>query len=289
MTLCGTLVTAHDFEVDGIYYNYGMDHQQGTHGPGASYVEVAASSNYSGNVVIPPTVTYGGKTYHVIYINSGAFKNCINLKTITIPSSIRSLGYRTFQGCTALDTLYYNAKSCSGQSTFPEELPFYNLNISTIIIGDSVQTIPYYFVYGLKSLKSLHFGNSLTYIDNYAFYGCSKLKQITLPYSIQGIGNYAFYNCEDLTDVTCMAVTPPSMGNYYTIYPAYYMATLHVPERSVNAYMATDWWNRFLTIIGDANDGNPTDDLDYMKCDTNGDGEVNIADVNRVIDAILSH
>jgi len=26
---------------------------------------------------------------------------------------------------------------------------------------------------------------------------------------------------------------------------------------------------------------------DYMKCDVNNDGEVNIADVNKVIDAIL--
>jgi len=43
--------------------------------------------------------------------------------------------------------------------------------------------------------------------------------------------------------------------------------------------------------VGDApnNDGNNPIETQIDKCDTNGDGEVNIADINTVIDAILSN
>ena len=84
-------------------------------------------------------------------------------------------------------------------------------------------------------------------------------------------------------------MTPPSMGDYYAIYPSYYMATLHVPERSVEAYRATDWWSHFINIVGDASEDSSNPNTSAIdKCDTNDDGEVTIADVNRVIEAILN-
>lgn len=80
------------------------------------------------------------------------------------------------------------------------------------------------------------------------------------------------------------------MKSYDCTYPAYYMAMLHVPERSVEAYRATDWWSCFLNIVGDASEDSTIPSTPITdKCDTNGDGEVNIADVNKIIDAILSH
>ena len=69
----------------------------------------------------------------------------------------------------------------------------------------------------------------------------------------------------------------------------YNHAPLHVPSGSERAYMADSGWGQFLNIIGDADEVNPGGDDDYLKCDVNGDGEVNIADVNKVIDAILGH
>ena len=74
MSMAGAKVSAHDIEVansDGktIYYTYNTD---GTSVSvtfrGTSYSSY--SNEYTGDVVIPETVTYGGKTYSVTSIGS---------------------------------------------------------------------------------------------------------------------------------------------------------------------------------------------------------------------------
>ena len=75
---------AHDFEVDGIYYNKNAD---------ATSVTVTFRGNsynahydeYSGNVVIPSSVTYSGNTYAVTSIGERAFSDCKGLTSISIP------------------------------------------------------------------------------------------------------------------------------------------------------------------------------------------------------------
>ena len=259
--LLPTFGTAHNFEADGIYY-YIVN--------GNKVVVTFRNDVYSiypdryvGNVTIPSTVTYNGTTYSVTAIGSDAFHGCSGLTSVTIPNSVTSIGSSAFSECTGL---------------------------TSVTIPNSVTSIDSYAFYGCSSLTSVTIPNSVTSIGPKAFEECRKLRTVSLPYSLMSIGSSAFYYCEDLTDVICLAVTPPSMGNYSCIYPAYYMATLHVPERSLEAYKATDWWSCFINMVGDAfEDGTIPSTPVTDKCDTNGDGEVNIADVNKVIDAILSH
>ena len=113
------------------------------------------------------------------------------------------------------------------------------------------------------------------------------MSSVIIGSSVSSIGQDAFNSCEVLANVTCLPVTPPVINGENCFYPAYLFATLHVPAQSVEAYKTAPYWIRFSNIMGDANEDDFLDD--YMKCDTNGDGEVNIADVNKVIDAILSH
>lgn len=142
---------------------------------------------------------------------------------------------------------------------------------------------------GRTGITSITLPNCLTSIGGSAFYGCKSLTSITIPYSVISIGSSAFYHCENLQDITCLAVTPPTTGDYYCFFPVYYMeaTTLHVPERSLEAYKAYNYWSYFLNIEGDAADFSPTTN-NTDKCDTNGDGEVTIADINTVINRILS-
>lgn len=62
---------------------------------------------------IPSTVKAGGKTYKVTAIASGAFKNCKNLKQITISGNITSIGSAAFQGCSTLRTVKIGSKVSS--------------------------------------------------------------------------------------------------------------------------------------------------------------------------------
>ena len=81
---------AHSFEVDGIYYKKNADGTSVTVTyRGNSYNEY--SDEYSGNVVIPSSVTYSGNTYSVTSIGNWAFSYCRGLTSITIPNSVTSI------------------------------------------------------------------------------------------------------------------------------------------------------------------------------------------------------
>ena len=48
-------------------------------------------SKYSGDVVIPASVTYGGNTYVVTRICDSAFSGCTGLTSVEIPSTVTSI------------------------------------------------------------------------------------------------------------------------------------------------------------------------------------------------------
>ena len=87
---------AYDAEVNGIYYNFSGNTATVT------YLYYQSSSNtaaYSGNIVIPPSVKYEGKTYNVTSIGPRAFFNCTSLNSITIPNSVTSICNGAFSDC----------------------------------------------------------------------------------------------------------------------------------------------------------------------------------------------
>ncbi|MEE0804495.1 MAG: leucine-rich repeat domain-containing protein, partial [Prevotellamassilia sp.] len=101
--LCSISVSAYDFEVDGIYYNF-TSHTDMT-------VEVTYQdydyNGYSGAVTIPETVTdpYYVETYSVTSIGMHAFKECSDLTSVAIPNSVTSIGGSAFYGCSGLTSV----------------------------------------------------------------------------------------------------------------------------------------------------------------------------------------
>ena len=61
-----------------------------------------SDDEYSGTINIPATVGYDGAIYNVTSIGNGAFRNCSNLKSITIPESVKIIGDNAFYNCTSL-------------------------------------------------------------------------------------------------------------------------------------------------------------------------------------------
>ena len=77
---------AFDFYSDGFYYLIEGDDQVGVTWNGAG-------NTYSGNVVIPETVTYGGTTYMVTKVEANTFTACPDLTRVTIPATVRTVIY----------------------------------------------------------------------------------------------------------------------------------------------------------------------------------------------------
>ena len=89
---CCNAVWAYDIEVDGIYYNITSLTDL--------TVEVTKGDNeYSGDIVIPSTITYKSKTLTVTSIQGWAFNDSFGLTSIVIPNSVTSIGEFAFSSC----------------------------------------------------------------------------------------------------------------------------------------------------------------------------------------------
>ena len=199
MMLCVALPTfAHDFEVNGIYYNY-LDETAKTvsvtYG-GSSYNSY--SNEYTGAVSIPSSVTYNSTTYSVTSIGERAFSCCSGLTSITIPNSVTTIGSEAFRSCTGLTSV-----TIPNSVTTIDSYAFYRCTgLNSVNIPNSVTTISdkaFYYCYGLTSVT---IPNSVTSIGFEAFRDCSGLTSVTIPNSVTSIGGSAFYNCTGLTSIT---------------------------------------------------------------------------------------
>ena len=133
------------------------------------------------------------------FIRGEAFSGCSNLTSITIPSSVISIGGGAFKNCNSLTSVVWNAKKCNDFSS-SSSTPFTSA-VTSFTFGDEVEYIPAYLCYQMSNLASVSIPNSVTSIGNVAFYKCSRLTSVTIPNSVTSIGNQAFYDCYRLTSV----------------------------------------------------------------------------------------
>ena len=86
---------AYDFKSDGIYYKILSEEE---HTCEVTYGSVNYN-DYSGDIVIPSVVQYGGNEYAVVGIGEDAFAYCRDLATVSIPSSVTTIGAYAFLYC----------------------------------------------------------------------------------------------------------------------------------------------------------------------------------------------
>lgn len=197
--LCVALPTfAHDFEVNGIYYNY-LDKTAKTVAvtyKGSSYNSY--SNEYTGAVSIPSSVTYNSTTYSVTSIGDGAFSKCTGLTSVSIPNSVTSIGDGAFWNCTGLTSVTIpNSVTTIGDCAFE-----YCSGLTSVTIPNSVTTIGVFAFAYCRGLTSVTIPNSVTTIGVFAFCGCRGLTSVIIPNSVTSIGDWAFEDCTGLTSVT---------------------------------------------------------------------------------------
>ena len=188
-------------------------------------------------------------------IGSYAFDGCKGLTSITIPNSVTSIGYGAFCRCssnlTSLkvesgNTKYDSRNNCN--AIIETETNTLILGCKNTVIPNSVTSIGDYAFDGCKGLTSVTIPNSVTSIGFEAFYGCSGLTSITIPNSVTSIGYEAFYGCSGLTSVVTKMDNPCSINSGCFPNNVFNNTTLYVPQGTIDKYLATESWNKFLHI-----------------------------------------
>ena len=206
-------------QVDGVWYD--LDDETSS-----AIVASSLTESYSGDVTIPSTIDYDGKTYAVNALRPRAFQGYIedtvairyldlnaqieelpknifgkSLEGIAIRGGIASIPDFTFSNCDSLHTVILgdNVKSVGRYA-------FNNCDIHELTLGNSLETISEHAFsdgsYGRtpKNLTALELPASLREIGEEAFWG-NGIKELTLPAGVK-CGRGAFGSCSNLTSLT---------------------------------------------------------------------------------------
>lgn len=213
--------------------------------------ENRAAVGYTGavgeNLVIPATFAGGGNgteagvTYKVTAIDKGAFRDCHNLVSVTIPASVTNIRPTAFIDCKNLTTLnvdelntayesvngilftkglgklvQYPAGKPGASYTAPDattaigQYAFHRCqNLRSVDISANVIDVEDHAFRNSRNISSVALSAKCRKIGVVSFSGCSDLDSITFPQNIRSIGASAFTNC-----VKLVAVEIPSKVNY---------------------------------------------------------------------------
>ena len=212
---------AYSFEADGIFYNINGDQVTVTY-------KTSSYNSYSGDIIIPETVTYDDVTYQVTAIGYNAFYGCTDLTSVTLPNSMKDIGSGAFTACRALtsvnipnsvtniDNGAFNECSALTSIVIPSSVTsigssaFLSCSGLTSIVVESdnqyydsrdncnalIETATNTLITGCQNST---IPNTVTTIAFWAFLNCSGLTSIEIPSSVTGISQQAFSNCKGLT------------------------------------------------------------------------------------------
>lgn len=203
---------AYDFSANGIYYNI----KSATGTVEVTYANDSYNS-YSGNIVIPNSVSYNSRSYKVTAVGDNAFRNCENLSAVTLGKNVATIGKRAFLNCSLLTTIDIKAAvttigdyafaQCGGLKTvtFNNNAPI-ELGIGAFLRCSQLSNVKW------PSAETLNGTGGLSTIGTNAFAHCNALTSIFLPGDIQLMGALIFDNCQDLTSITLTRETPLALS-----------------------------------------------------------------------------
>ena len=178
---------AYDVEVDGIFYDIS----------GTSAKVTKGDNKYSGDIVIPESITYNNSKYSVTSIGNQAFYECSGLTSVTIPNSVTSIGDGAFNDCWML---------------------------TSVTIPNSVTSIGNDAFNHCKGLTSVTLPNSLTSIGHGAFLDCVNIENFyCYAEKVPSAGYGAF---DGFSDHATLYVPASAIEAYKTTEPWSYFGTI---------------------------------------------------------------
>lgn len=167
----------------GEMYNYDIDGNQ---------------SPFLGNNEIQAVVVSEGVTA----IGENVFENCQSMKSITLPTTLTSIGHAAFmQGDGYVSTVYGLTEITipSGVTSIGGSA-FWGSAIGSLVIPESVSEIGKYACRDCATLKNVTINGTI--IGEYMFVSCTKLSTFNIGSKLKKIGSNVFNYCSALKTIT---------------------------------------------------------------------------------------
>ncbi len=260
MLLKGTCVYAQKVLIDSVYYT--LDGATKT-----AEIAVQSTSTAVGEVVINDSVTYEGVNYAVSKMADGAFAECNQLTSITLPQTLRNLGQYAFLRCT-------NLTSCIIPDSTITEIPFeafWKAGLIEFRVPEGVTYIEQRSFEQMPNLQRVHLANSVQSVSSWAFYILDALQDpiyndslfvlmprsysgaYTIPSSIKVICNSAFYGCTKVTSLTIPEGVEriESLSLFFSLNSM--VKTLHIPStvNYIGPNAICSGWLETVTVAAD--------------------------------------
>ena len=146
----------------------------------------------------------------------GMFEDCVYLKKLTIPNSVKTIDKPTISGCKSLEYLYigknvkifgydmknelYACKSLKTIKVHKDNKNFYTLNGSLYSKRKSGKSTVRTLIFVPVNKKSINIPKNISTIGSFAFAN-GKIEKVLIPKNITEIENGAFYNCQKLSTI----------------------------------------------------------------------------------------
>lgn len=172
---------------------------------------VAANPDFSGDLVIPETVSYNGQTIKVRGIASEAFKGNLGITSVSFPATFpeKSVNYRTpeksgidlfgtnvFDGCANLTKVTFPDGMKAFYGGWGSACTFRDCPIAEAVIPESLTEFRNFLEE--SAVKTIDIPEWVSVIS---FENCRQLTEVPALLGMTAVPQYCFSNCESLTNV----------------------------------------------------------------------------------------
>ena len=260
-----------DFIAGGIHYRVVDKTNKHVH------INYNYDDDFGATVHIPATVVFNGETYAI----TGCTKYCLELNfwqtaaftvdsasaflsaengvlfnkdktrlikypkmktdtAYTVPGSVETIGTYAFYEV-AITTL--NLPEGKALTTVEDEGISNCAQLANVNIPSTLRSLGTGFLFNSK-ITSAVIPEGVEYLRHGSLGWCPNLTRVEFPASFKGTSSSILYRCPAVTEVTCKAVTPPSVQGFDAGTPVA-SCTLKVPAASISAYENAPIWKNF--------------------------------------------